>query len=370
MEVKSRQILHNEFFGEIARFCEDEKKIYFFDEITGGLFYMDKDTYEVELLISPDVFVSSGNFSVLQLIKFDDNLYIIPSNMKYGWKIFNLVSGHLQVVFPFEKDEIIGNATKIKSMIYIIPEQTDQIFAKYDMATGIAEVISDHWFDGAEMEECWGLSAYADEIVFPIIGTKEIVCFKDEKIEKIRLLLREGVTSVCLDNDGLWILPESGDYLYIDDRKNGVSKINIAKEGTSAGDYIRIVSVESYIVLLPRTDGNMLIYKKNKKRWVCVENREEDRFRVLFRQIGNKAIPFWGYSFYEKKILFMPLGYRLGEVNLETEKIEFRIMNCGKGFMGEQYEEWARKNARANGSSQTFQEGVFGCCLSDLIKYV
>ena len=366
-----KELLENEFFGEIARFCEDEKKIYFFDEITCGLFYMDKDTYNVGLLMSPDKFVSSGDFSVLRLIKFEDNIYIIPRNLKFGWRIFNLKSRSLDVRFPFDRDETIGNVMKIGSSLYIIPEQTNQAFAKFDIVTGMAKVLSNHWYDIVEPKECWGCSAYSDEIIFPIIGTNEIICFKDENIDRVRPALDEGIASVCLDNDGLWVLPELGDFIYNDDRKSGVSKIPIGSEGTTAGDYFRIISVGEYIILLPKTDDNVLLYKKKENRWICVEGSRGNRFRVLFRNIPNKNVPFWGYSFYAKKLRFMPQRYRLAEMDLETGKMNFRKMNCGEGFTGEQYKKWAKRKAHTgqNGEEQILRETVFGY-LQDFMEYI
>lgn len=353
----------NEFLGEFARFCEDGGKIYFFDEVTQGLFYMHKNTYDVGLLMSPDEFASSGDFPVLQLIKSDDNLYIIPKNMKFGLRIFNIVSRQLDVIFPFERDEIIGNVTKMGSILYIIPEETNQVFAKFDITTGIAEVISDHWFDGTETKECWGYSVYSDEVVFPIIGTNEIVCFKDERIKKIKLRLDEGITSVCLDNDGLWILPESNCYIYNDDGKNRIFRINIEKEGVFACDYVRIISKNDFIILLPKTNENILMYKKKENKWIDVEKGREDKFRFLFRRIVNKGIQFWGYSFFAKKIQFMPLGYRLAELDLEREEMDFRIMNCSEGFTGEQYKKWFKQNALVSQESADR-------CLRDFIKYL
>lgn len=366
-----KKLQDNEFFGETVRSCEDEGKVYFFDEITRGLFYMDKDTYDVGLLASPSELISRGDFQVLQLVKLNDNLYIIPVSMNLGWQIFNLVSRHLNVIYPFERDEIIGNVIIMGSVLYIIPEQTNQIFAKIDTSKGIAEVLSDNWFDEIEMKECWGYSAYLNRIVFPIIGTNEIVNFENERIEKIWFPLDETIASVCLDNDGLWILPESGRYIYNDNEKSEITRIDITSERALVCDYIRIFSVGDYIVLLPKMDGNVMIYKKKEKRWMCVEKNKEERFRVLFRQVKSKAIPFWDYSFCENKILLMPLRYRLVEINLETGEMDFKIMNCKEGFTGQQYKEWAKNSVYTNQKDivRIFQESTFGCLL-DLIEYM
>lgn len=362
------ELQENEFWGEIDRFCEDREKIYFYDEMTCGLFYMDKNTYEIGLLMSPDEFTLCGDFPVLQLIKSNDNLYIIPMNMKFGWRIFNLTSRHMDIIFPFKKDEIIGNdVVKIKNIIYIIPGHTNQVFAKFDILTGMAKVISDNWFDGDKTKACWGCSEYLNEIVFPIIGTNEIVRFKDEKIEKIKLPINERITSVCIDSDGLWILPELGNYIYIDNGESEISKIIITRQGIFVSDFIRIVSERNYLILFPKADGNILIYKKKEKKWVCIEKSKGNRFRALFRQLEIKTIPFWGYSFCSKKILFMPRRYRLAEMNLDTWEMEFKTMICGKGFTGEKYKEWVKHNHLRN--RKTFLEGTSGT-LEDLINYI
>ena len=61
----------NEFLGEISKFCIDGEHIWFYDEVSGGLYRLDKKSYVVELILTPMDIHQKKIFPLRQIIKWN-----------------------------------------------------------------------------------------------------------------------------------------------------------------------------------------------------------------------------------------------------------------------------------------------------------
>ena len=124
-----------EFSGEIAKYCMDEDYIWFYDEISGGLYRLDKTIYIVDVLLTTMDIHQKEIFPVRQIVKWENKIYIIPNNISHKWLVYNIEGKRLESVQVSSQSYEIGNAVGMGEWIYLIPAKTNHMIAMVDAET-------------------------------------------------------------------------------------------------------------------------------------------------------------------------------------------------------------------------------------------
>ncbi len=333
----------NEFLGEISKFCIDGEHIWFYDEVSGGLYRLDKKSYVVELILTPMDIHQKKIFPLRQIIKWKNEIYLIPDNISYEWLIYNIVDKRLRRVFLTSQSYVIGNVLNIGKWIYLIPEKTNHILAIIEADTLNINIIISNWYknDVAELA-CWGNSVFEDTILFPIINTREIYQIQKKQIVELSLHINQPIYSVSLAKNGIWILPSKGNTIFFVDKKGElIDSIEIRINNgyvETADRFVRIIASKRYVYLFPRQGGQILILDSFSKEWITVGEKNEPLYRPLYQKTKN--FPYWGCCFNEGKLCTLPLQYRFAEINIESKSIDYKILRCITTFMRSQYISW------------------------------
>lgn len=332
----------NEFIGEISKYCIEGDYIWFYDEISGGLYRLDKKNYVVEVLLTPMEIHEKGIFPMLQIAKWRNEIYLIPNNLSHEWLIYNVATKQLRSVLLCSQSYKVGNVIGIREKIYLIPEKTDQIVAIMNAETLDIEIITDNWYKNvAGQQKCWGYSVLEDVVSFPIIGSREIFQIKGKQIKNISLNIEYPVASISLSKNGVWVLPIKGNHVFFTDR-NGMLiesvEIRTRQRSETADIFGRIVTIGTYVCLLPKRGGQMWILRENDKEWIVIGERDKSLYRPLYQK--TRSIPYWGCYYNEGKLYTLPLQYRLAEIDIENKSINYIVLQCETTLMKQKYMTW------------------------------
>lgn len=342
-----------EFFGETSKYCIDGDYIWFYDAISGGVYRLDKNLYIVEAVLTPMEIHQKSIFPVRQILKRENEVYIIPNNISHDWLIYDITNKRLRRVSLSSQSYVIGNAVNIGEWIYLIPEKTSHIFAIVETATLKVKRIILNWYKNDCKEfDCWGCSISDDMIYFPIIGEKKIFRIEKEKFVEIPLDIDQSIYSISINENGIWILPSEGRTIFLMDR-NGqfIDSVEIQSDYNMAvaKQFSRIIATDMYVYLFPKQGGSIWFLEITNKKWAVVGEKEEPLYRSSYQRERN--IPYWGYYCNEKKLYMLPLQYRFAKINTEDKSIEYKVLQCPDTFTNREYMSWIywfNKKARTN----------------------
>lgn len=333
----------NEFIGEILKFCVDGNYLLFYDEISGGLYRVDKNTYIVEVIITPMELHQKEVFPVSQILKWKNEIYLIPNNISHEWLIYDIKGRKLRSVELLSQAYEIDRAVNVGKWIYLIPEKTNHILAIVEVETLNIKMITTNWYKNNSSElECWGYSSLEDIIIFPIIGAREIFLIQGEEIIELSLHIKQTIYSISLSTNGIWVLPNEGnDILFVDKKGKLIDSVEILinNHENGAEQFARIIAVEGYVYLFPKQGGQILVLEIDGKKWTAIGETEACPFRPLFRKTRG-ASTYWGCYDDEEKLYTLPLTYRFAEINIKNELINYKVLRYATSLLEKQYMSW------------------------------
>lgn len=332
----------NEFFGEIVKFCVDREYIWFYDEISGGLYRLNKKNYIVETILAPMEIHIQKKFPIREIVKWKNEIYLIPNNTSREWLIYNTSDKCLRSVFLQSQPYEVGNVVNIGKWIYLIPEKTNHILAVVEAGTLNIKMITDNWYKNCSYElKCWGYSVFEDTILFPIIGTGEIFQIQNEQIIELQMHINWSIASISLSEDGIWILPSEGKTIFLMSRNGELKRtieIQTGLHEDDANQFSRIIAIDKYVYLFPKQGGQILVMEKSNEEWIAIGNKNEFYYRPIYHKTRN--LPYWGCYYSENKLYILPLQFRFAEISAENKSIYYKFLQCETHFMAQQYMSW------------------------------
>lgn len=358
----------NEFIGEIEKYSIDEDYIWFYDEISGGLYRLNKNDYIVEIILTPMELHYKKIFPVRQIIKWRNEIYLVPNDTSHEWLIYDITEKRLRSVLLSLRSYAIGNAVNIGKWIYLIPEKTNHILGIIETGTLSVKTVITNWYtnNGVELE-CWGNSIFRDMIAFPVIGTGEVFQIKGDQITKLQLHIKQPVYSVSLNENGMWILPSNGNTIFFADRNGEViDSVEIWSNGykNTVERFVRIISIDKYVYLFPKQGGQILVLETNNKKWTVIGKPDEPLYRSLY--LKSRTMPYWGCYYNEGKLYTLPCSYHFAEIDTKNRSINYKYLQCKTLFMEQQYISWVHWMNKKSGLNHYMEWNK--CLLKDLLK--
>ncbi len=288
---------NNEFLGETSKYCIEGNYIWFYDEISGALYRLDRESYIVKVILTPMEIHQKKILSVRQILKRKNKIYIIPNNISFEWLIYDIVDKSLERIILSSKSYVIGNAVSIGDWIYLIPEKTNHVLVIVEAEKlNIKTIIADWYKNNVEELACWGNTVFENKILFPIIGTKEIFQIQGEQIIELSFHIKKPIYSISLCANGIWILPSEGNEIFRADENGELIdsfEIQINGYGDTAEQFARIITVEGYVYLFPKQGGQIWVWNINSKEWIVIGEEDESLYRSLYQK--TRSVPYWGY---------------------------------------------------------------------------
>lgn len=303
--------------------CIDDKVIWTSDEAIGGLYTIDKMTFEVKGILDPSQVFKYGKFKIQSIIQWKDFIIILPAELNKKWVIYDKKSGEV------DYKDVVGISGKttgiylVGNLGFLIPATMDIPIIIVDLETMVITRRIKNWSEdiGKDSEGVFetrtGVVADTD-VLFSLYGTKYLIRLNQNTTSMFQLQIPYGICSISYSDKELWVLPINGDGIY---RVNGKGRIieevalNVNNKSLNASDFVRIISVSGYIFLLPASRNEICVYdKQNKKAFMIGE--EESLINEIPLQC--EASSYWEYCIEENILYFMPVKGKFLEFDLDT----------------------------------------------------
>lgn len=306
----------------------DDTLIWTIDEIIGGLYTINRVTFEVENVLDPLQVFKYGKFKIQSIFRWKDFIILVPSELNKRWVIYDKKN---RVVEYKEVVACTGRTTGIYiigEMGFLIPATTDVPVIIINIETMTIFQLIRNWNRTIEdssngfLESRTGIIADEDAF-FYLFDTKYLIKIAPCAVETFRLQIPYGICSISYSDNGIWVLPTEGNYIYRVDKEGWIIEqvaFNLNNEMISASDFVRIVSTNRYIFLLPLSKRSIYVFDRLNKVFLTVNVKDES--------LKNKipalcyTTPYWEYCIENRMLYFMPLENKLLEINLETFELK------------------------------------------------
>lgn len=316
-----------EFVGRFGISYKDGKTVYAYDEITCGLYKFELDLREVNLVLSFADICWGTVGKVRGISKKGNEIILIPSRIDLKWVFYNVIKGEVRYEMPVKEKICISDVITIDKTLFLIPADIYNPITVISLDNLKEVSLQNDWIDRDELKNgiynIWGAVSYDHIIVFPIIGSKQIVIINNKLINVIKVEISHLILSVCVYGDKLWILPMSGVYVYMANFKGDIlDRVCLLKEGMeiSASDFVRVIAIEEYIFLLPAYKRNICVYECKRNRILQMEGEKTSLPGGWLRQ----SPPYWGVIIEDKRLHLLPSSFPYKRVDLAS----FEISEC------------------------------------------
>ncbi len=313
--------------------CVDDEFIFSHDEGIGGLYSINKSTLEIKNILTPYQIFKYGKFEVKSIFQWNEKVIIVPCELYKDWIIYSKVSKKVQ----YRK---IIKALKKTSGIYLMGEigfllpvtKEDSIFIiNLNTLTVIKEIMDwsrDLLKESETPFSVWPLAGLVigSELYFNIFDTKYLLKLTEKSLKKYILDIPFGIRSMDCSNNEIWVLPADGECIYLIDKNGKVLEtvfLGKDKHQFSTSDYIKIISTEKYLFLLPFHKMKICIYDKRNKNIVSMIPKNTN-LKNIYPLRCNPA-SYWEYFIEKEKLFLMPLENKCLIINLNS--LEWEVKN-------------------------------------------
>lgn len=305
-----------------AVYC-DGKYIWTVDDTVGGLYKIDMSTMDIFCVIDPVELYRYDSFETASIIEKDSFIIIVPKFLKHRWIFYDKKNQRILYRKILDINSYTPEVRVIGNTVYIPPVFSDGVFVLLDINQMQPRSIIENVCMNNQDFQIWRIFQVGNTCCLPLRGTK-LICVTSNDYQKwINMKIEELMGDADGDKGEYWVLPLKGDWIYhMDDRGNIVEKIRliIDTEELHADDFIRIISTEQYVFLLPYPGRNICIYEKVNHRFfkVCSTNSKITS-RIPY---DVDDVPYWGYLMHKKEICFLPRFFKWMNIKFDTLDIE------------------------------------------------
>lgn len=296
------------------------------DIIIGGIYTIDKFTFDVKCVIDPAQMFKYGKFIVISIFQWKNYIIVVPDALDKSWILYDKINDtvHYKRICTF-KWRSSGLYFAGENM-YLTPVKADDpIVVISSEKLSFVHLVKDWWKKGVADDnhplEIWNLAGVTSEntLYFYIYNTKYIV-----EVNKKNAVLHfiehipYGIVSISYSDGEIWVLPKKGNYIYVLNEKSlelHTIHLTSAKQEISAGYFSRIIAAERYVFMLPRSDSKIYVYDKQEE---CIKiiGIEDKKIKNLFPILCGET--YWESCFETNKVYFMPLMNQLIIIDMET----------------------------------------------------
>lgn len=339
----------------------DDKVIWTSDETIGGLYAIDKLTFEVRVILDPSQVFKYEKFKIQSIIQWNNYIILVPAQLDQRWVIYDKDNGTV------EYRAVVGIRGETAGICIIgkrgvlIPGSTSSPVIIVNLETMTVLRIIRNWNESIEYgsREFWGTRPgviAGEDIFFHLYDTRYFVKIGQNSTDIFRLQIPNGIASLSYSDNEFWILPTGGDCIYGVDREGKIIEtayLKINGKPLRADDFVRIVSVEKYVFLLPVQGKRFCVYDRGRK--------ELTKLPIKGKSLKNQ-IPllryktsYWGYCIDINKLYFMPVENRLLEIDLDTLEWRERTVYLPESMSGRglwYWFGWSQWCTKGNASSE------------------
>lgn len=339
----------------------DDKVIWTSDETIGGLYTIDKLTFEVRVILDPSQVFKYEKFKIQSIVQWKNYIILVPAKLDQRWVIYDKDSGTV------EYQTVVGIHGETAGMCIIgkrgvlVPGSISSPVIIVNLETMTVLRMIRNWNESIEYSsrDFWGTRPgviVGEEVFFHVYDTRYFVKIGHNSADVFRLQIPNSIASLSYSDNEFWILPTGGNCIYGVDREGKIIEIaNLEVNGESlkADDFVRIVSVQKYVFLLPVQGKNFCVYDKGRRKLAKLHIKEET-FKNQIPLLCYKT-SYWGYCIDINKLYFMPVENKLLEIDLDTLEWKERTVYLPTSMSGRglwYWFGWCQWCTKGNASSE------------------
>lgn len=305
--------------------CLDHELLWVIDDVIGGLYSIDRRTFETKCVLDFLKLFPDEKFEAQSLIKWKENcIIIIPLQIDKCWIIYNKVTGEIEYQKVVERKcrERLIAVARDQNQLYFFPLYIHEPALIVDMDTLICSKIIENWSSKLvddQSETIWTGTYNGRYVFYPQRNSKNLVRLdcKTQKIDTIDIDISEDVIDVNYGFGELWVLPISGNKLYMIDG-NGLIintvELSVKDNIDSRLRFARIVVQKRYLFLLPCYRKGIYVYDKFEEKTHIIPEES----LISHKKDKDIYLRYWEYCIADNQICFLPYLDQYIEINLDT----------------------------------------------------
>lgn len=312
---------------------------------------MDPYHYTVDVAVSPFDLQNRRIPELQDITKFENKIIGVPKNPEIEWPVFDIRNKEL----TFLRVEGVRRGTiyteRQGEKLYLLPGDTEG--EVYCLDLNLLKVVKTYrnafGLTGRKKFWCWGGSNCAAAILHPAWDSNRILCIKDEKIDLITVKGTFGISSVSQNNDGIWLLPVSGNFIYLAN-ENGMilrrEKLQTDGKEWDTSEFVRVVAAERQVFLLPHYySGSILHIAEDGTVIEILTDRMQKLFEFLTPDWKNLA-PYHTYAIYADRLCLFPADTSLDVINYDPLSVRNVPIRYGASLSKETYISWIKEKIK------------------------
>jgi len=303
----------------------EQDLLWVIDELIGGLYSINLQTFETKCEIDCKKLFPYGKFSLQSIIKWKENyIVIIPLEIDRSWIFYHKNTGDVEYrkIVKYKCRERLIATAKDKNRLYFFPVSLYEPILIVNLNTLICSQMIENWSEkvsGDKFDTAWTGTYDGQYVFYHQKNTKNLIRLDGEtqNMNQIELDIPENVIDINYAFGELWVLPVHGNKLYQID-ENGVVinlvELLIKNTGDFIPDFARIVVQKRYLFLLPYYRKGIYVYDKQQKEVHIIS----DKCLELQQSSKEYFLSYWEYYVRNNKICFLPYLDEYIEINLDT----------------------------------------------------
>ncbi len=311
--------------------CKDDGFVWFIDATLGGLFRIDLCIWHIEEIIKASRLYEKAFFKPSAILCINDNLWIIPNNLKDDILIYNKEDNRLIHHNKWQRDVEVGSAVWAKNRIYIIPLCDNKEILCGTIDRDELTEIDLKIFADESVSFLWDFCSSENSIYVPRTQGRGLIQINIDNNSSEDILRDERFVGVCESNGELWTLPRTGHCIKVYDNeltlKNEID-IHTSDRTYDASEYFRILVTMECVVLMPWKDVNpLLIMWRNETCWREIEADCLTTTFDLERLWGLNSPYYFYFSTNEETLEIMPLNHKWISISKKNRLPEYRSLD-------------------------------------------
>lgn len=299
----------------------DGKYIWTVDDVFGGLYMIDISNLIVSCAVSAMELYRYGVFEAVSVIEWEDCIIVIPKQIKQRWVFYDKITkeiSHRKVI------DINGHTPEVCVLEHFVcmpPVYEGEPFIVFDLVRMQISTVINNFYKGDVHYEIWRCFKKNGTCCVPLRGTRYLYAFSGTKYEKVQVNIEEVIGDASCAKEGYWILPQNGKYIYETDNNGNITekvKLTVGKRELHADYFVRIISTDRLIFLIPCKNNELYVYRKEKYEFFLIPGEYSGLTNSVIYDIDE--IPYWGYWMTDNKICFLPRRNRWVSFDLNTYK--------------------------------------------------
>ena len=304
-----------------------EQFIWVNDMGIGGIYTIDKFTFDVKCMIDPARLYKYGKFEIISIFQWNNYIVVVPDELDKSWIIYDKSNEKVQYKRISTDGWKLSGLYFVGEIGYLIPATIDYPIVIISLEKlSITQMIKGWWRKGGIHYnlplEIWHLAGTVSEncVYFYIYNTKYVMKINKENVERYSIEhIPYGIVGISYSDGEIWVLPKKGKCIYVlNENAIVLNSIQLFanKQELSADYFSRIIATNKYVFMLPRSDTNIYFYNK-QKGYIKIINAECRKLKNLF-SISCNGATYWESCFDENRVYLMPLTNQLLIINMDT----------------------------------------------------